>query len=203
MRRFERKNGAAMGDDRRSFYGTASAAILNLTPALLALGLGLLGVGCAASGVGDPCTPEAVPRCGFAATEVYVETSSVQCRTRVCVVYRLDGHPENLLSAGCPLDSSRSDCATTTDPSTCVDDTPRDEADTSDLGTTSVDRVFCSCRCRALETNPDLPLCVCGTGYHCSDEDFCVPDIADPRFCNSAEHPHCPGRCDLATQRCP
>ena len=191
MRRFERKSVAFV----MSIEARASAAILTL-----ALGLG--SAGCAATGVGDPCTPEAVPRCGFAPTEVYVETSSVQCRTRVCVVFHLDGHPENLQSDGCALDASRTDCRTMTDTSTCVDDVTENIPGV-DYGTTSIDRVFCSCRCRALETNPDLPLCVCGEGYHCADADFCVPNEADSRFCDSTEHPHCPGRCDLATQRCP
>ena len=34
----------------------------------------------------------------------------------------LDGHPENLRSAGCPLDASRPECITAEDPSTCLDD---------------------------------------------------------------------------------
>ena len=50
-------------------------------------------VGCRASGVGDPCAPEVVPEGGFNMAEAYLETSSVQCRTRVCMVYQLEGDP--------------------------------------------------------------------------------------------------------------
>lgn len=203
MRRFERNSMAGHLSGR-------SAALLVL--ALGASAAGTLGAGCAASGVGDPCTPEAVPRCGFAATEVYIETSAVQCRTRVCVVYRLDGHPENLRSEdtngdgvpgpGCPFDLSRSDCATATDPSTCVDDTS-DVAPGAPYPSDSIERVFCSCRCAPSDTNPNLPLCVCGDGYHCSDERFCVPHEADPRFCSADYTTNCsPERCDTATSRC-
>ncbi|MCC7538697.1 MAG: hypothetical protein IT379_20900 [Deltaproteobacteria bacterium] len=52
--------------------------------------------GCEAPGVGDPCTPENVPMGGFKETEVYLETSSLQCRTRVCLVYRFQGVPSGL-----------------------------------------------------------------------------------------------------------
>ncbi len=48
---------------------------------------------CAPSGVGDPCTPENIPSDGFDRREAYVETGSVQCRTRVCLVYQYDGDP--------------------------------------------------------------------------------------------------------------
>ncbi|MEO0323208.1 MAG: hypothetical protein AAF447_09640 [Myxococcota bacterium] len=72
------------------------------TTALLALfaTLALTLAGCRGSTVGDPCVPENVPltlveeegmppriEVGFAAGEVVVEASSVQCRTRTCLVY--------------------------------------------------------------------------------------------------------------------
>ncbi len=184
MRRFERK-------------------IITLAILAVTMALGVAATGCAASGVGDPCTPEAVPTCGFANSEVYVETSSVQCRTRVCVVYRLDGHPENLRSEGCPRNAEPLGtlCMTTGNPDTCVEDgleTPDGERILSE----SDERVFCSCRCRANAANPNLPLCACEAGYHCADEDFCVPNDADPRFCDYLEHYNCPGRCDVEMQRC-
>lgn len=53
-------------------------------------------VGCTGSPVGDPCVPESIPPGGFDNREVYLETSSVQCRTRVCMVYQLDGDPTEL-----------------------------------------------------------------------------------------------------------
>src|SRR5688572_13208614 len=50
-------------------------------------------VACEAPGVGDPCEPEEVPENGFQETEVYLETRSLQCRTRVCMVNHLRGDP--------------------------------------------------------------------------------------------------------------
>lgn len=58
--------------------------------------LALTAVGCKpGTGVGDPCDPESVPGGGFDPQEVYLETSSVQCRTRVCMVYEIDGLPDD------------------------------------------------------------------------------------------------------------
>ncbi|GAB4212441.1 MAG: hypothetical protein OHK0013_35210 [Sandaracinaceae bacterium] len=116
-----------------------------------ALSFGVLSSGCAASGVGDPCVPEAIPLLGFTSRESYVETSSVQCRTRVCLVYRLQGHPERIVgTASCP----------SSDPTlagTCVTEELRE------------DRVFCSCRCSAAGDDTNLPLCQCNEGFHCVD----------------------------------
>jgi len=81
--------------------------------------LGALAGGCAAPAVGDPCTPESVPEGGFVPTEAYLETSSVQCETRVCMVYKLEGDPRPGCTTGCPTDSEIRD------------------------------RVYCTCRCRA------------------------------------------------------
>jgi len=55
---------------------------------------------CTPEGVGDPCEPESCPplyndlgevvpgECGWETTEVYLEHFSLQCRTRVCMVFR-------------------------------------------------------------------------------------------------------------------
>lgn len=59
---------------------------------LLLCTLGGLQIACS-EGVGDPCTPEYVPPEGFHNTEIYIETSSVQCQTRVCGVFRYSGDP--------------------------------------------------------------------------------------------------------------
>jgi hypothetical protein len=63
-----------------------------LALSFVALSSGAL-AGCTASPIGDPCEPESIPPGGFDHTEVYLETSSVQCRTRVCMVYHLQGDP--------------------------------------------------------------------------------------------------------------
>ena len=59
----------------------------------IAVGLGLSSVGCASPAIGAPCLPEQVPENGFDDREAYVESSSVQCETRVCVVFKLRGDP--------------------------------------------------------------------------------------------------------------
>lgn len=111
--------------------------------------VGTLAAGCPATGVGDPCVPEAIQEGGFSDTENYVETSSVQCRTRVCLVYRLAGHPEHIVgdSVSCPNPSAPN--------AACISAEERDE------------RVFCTCRCSAGGGDSNLPLCTCDDGFHC------------------------------------
>jgi hypothetical protein len=127
-------------------------------PSIVVALLAALGaVGCEAPGVGDPCTPESVPpcvrdaegvlRCGFNDREAYLETSSVQCRTRVCMVYKLSGDPNRILgeSPECLTDSTG--CVT------------QDAVD---------DRVYCTCRCRA-PAGVDTTVCECPEGFACEE----------------------------------
>lgn len=102
--------------------------------------------GCQAPGVGDPCDPESVPEGGFVPSEAYLETSSVQCRTRVCIVYKVNGYPNregDCNPADLPAGSS---CAT-----------PQE----------TEDRVYCTCRCDAPSGNATT--CECPDGYKCVD----------------------------------
>ena len=108
--------------------------------------LWLAGSGCSSSAVGDPCVPEAVPAGGFLASETYLETSSVQCATRVCLVRGLMGDPNNLQENDCPLG----------DDGTCVF--------ASDVESS----VYCSCRCDA-PSSSDLPTCGCPSGFICEE----------------------------------
>ncbi|MCA9529770.1 MAG: hypothetical protein KC543_06520 [Myxococcales bacterium] len=101
--------------------------------------------GCASSGVGDPCNPENVPAGGFSPLEAYLEQGSVQCRTRTCVAYKLDGDPNQVIEDG-----------TCRNPDECVS---KQELE---------DRVYCTCRCRALEGS-SAPTCACPSGYSCTD----------------------------------
>lgn len=155
------------------------ASAVLVTPVTWALGLGLAiaGVGCAPVGQGDPCTPEAIPGNGFVSNEVYVETSSVQCRTRVCMVYHLQGNPECV--AGDPR------CSGGTGDNPCVSGTTSlcvqvDDPGQVQIDPNSPDRVFCTCRCSA-GGNSSLPLCQCTEGFRCvPDSDpgggYCVPN---------------------------
>lgn len=121
---------------------------------LLATGWGLmvaLSVGCTGSNVGDPCTPESVPPGGFDEREAYVETSSVQCRTRVCLWYFLSGSPNNIAEeTGCTpggLEDADEGCVTQAD----IDE-----------------RVFCTCRCGAPD-GVNTPTCDCPDNFACEE----------------------------------
>lgn len=137
--------------------------------------LALSAIGCAPVGLGDPCTPEAIPSGGFTPREVYVESGSVQCRTRTCMVFHLDANPEctpNCAVCGQGGTDACPRCMATG--GTCV-------TEGSPESPNSDERVFCSCRCSA-GGNPSLPLCECTEGYRCvPDGDpgggYCVPDL--------------------------
>lgn len=127
---------------------------MRITKALFLLALPLALTGCPSTGVGDPCTPESTPEGGFQASETYLETSSVQCRTRVCMVYKLNGDP-TLTVQEC-IDGGQSSVVCT-------------ELYPSEIERTQ--RVFCTCRCGTTGGADDgTPLCECGEGFVCSDD---------------------------------
>ena len=111
--------------------------------------LGLAGSGCSNSAVGAPCSPEQVPEGGFLDSETYLETSSVQCATRVCLVRGLDGDPNNLEEDECPRDVEG-------EPSTCVFESEVER------------KVYCSCRCGA-PAESNVPTCECPGGFICEE----------------------------------
>ncbi|MGB8331896.1 MAG: hypothetical protein WCE62_17345, partial [Polyangiales bacterium] len=105
----------------------------------------LVGTACSSSAVGDPCVPEAVPVGGFLPTETYLEKSSVQCATRLCLVRELEGDPSNLQEDGCP--GGTETCVTAND----------------------VERsVYCSCRCGA-PPGSSGETCDCPGGFVCEE----------------------------------
>ena len=94
---------------------------------------------CATPAVGAPCLPEQIPESGFDPREAYIESSSVQCETRVCMVYRLDGDPQK----GCaPTDMKK-----------CPDKTEVERS------------VYCTCRCDSGSTG--FAECECPDGFSC------------------------------------
>lgn len=112
---------------------------------VLVSALALVATACTGSPVGDPCVPESIPPGpGFDSQEVYLETSSVQCRTRVCMVYQLEGNPELICE----------DCEN------CAGCLPRATVNA---------QVLCTCRCSA-NGDTNIPLCDCGDGFRCLDE---------------------------------
>jgi hypothetical protein len=124
---------------------------------LLACGWLVIGLmGCSTPAVGAPCLPEQVPSTGFDPSEAYIESSSVQCETRVCLVYQLSGDPR--------LDS----CKPAGSVPPC---TEMDKAKCPPVGATCADkteterRVYCSCRCDAGDTG--FAECACPDGFKC------------------------------------
>lgn len=122
----------------------------------------LSAMGCTAPGVGDPCVPETIPENGFVASETYLETSSVQCRTRVCMVYQLSGVPFG----------GREDCETIEQVSSnplCAD------------ATETAARVYCTCRCDA-PADVTASLCDCPAGDGPDDPEgySCIEVIDQP-----------------------
>jgi hypothetical protein len=90
-----------------------------LSALLAAAALLAVTVACEPPGVGDPCTPEVRPpdNQAWAYGEVSVETRSLQCRTRTCMVYhffpagRQPGEPDWRIQAEWPLaDSPQEPC---------------------------------------------------------------------------------------------
>src|SRR5687767_13309616 len=120
--------------------------------------LGLAAVACADEGVGDPCTPETIPRktgpagepiFGFEKSESYIESSSVQCRSRLCIVYQLD----NRTNGADPADPRRI-CTAPNTPPGCV---PPEERSRS---------VYCTGKCGGPKTAEQ---CECPDGFECKE----------------------------------
>jgi hypothetical protein len=107
---------------------------------------------CSSSGVGDPCTPEQIPEGGFDINESYLETSSVQCRTRVCMVRHFEGDPTKVYYPD--PDDPRSTC-------TAADEGCNRAAQVEQA-------VFCTCRCDA-PAGSNTPTCECPSGFVCED----------------------------------
>lgn len=121
-----------------------------LALAVLALGA----VACSDSGVGDPCIPETIPcnsqgkECGYKASESYIEATSVQCRTRLCLVHKLDNGTAGLL----PSDP-RVLCDADGQPAGCLDESALEKS------------VYCTCRCGLEGSKHDF--CKCPSGFSC------------------------------------
>jgi hypothetical protein len=140
--------------------------------------LGLVIAACADEGVGDPCIPETIPcvtdangvkKCGFNLRESYIESSSVQCRGRLCIVHRLDNGTNDML----PADPTNA-CDANGQPAGCVSDAQLSAS------------IFCTCRCGGPSTS--LEFCDCPDGFRCDEVltlggdgirgNYCVRDSA-------------------------
>jgi len=124
----------------------------------IVLAVGALGaIGCADEGVGDPCIPETVPcnalgeKCGYKSSESYIEATSVQCKSRLCIVYKLD----NKTNGAIPSDP-RSLCEDQKQPEDgCVDNDALQKS------------VYCTCRCDTGGVKSGIDTCTCPDGFTC------------------------------------
>jgi hypothetical protein len=135
--------------------------------------------GCEPGGVGDPCIPEAEydpDFGGFDLREVYVESASLQCQTRLCLINHFQGR------ASCPYGQTDQDLALAGDhPARCrVPGTSGErggDAVSVEVRAWNTERpasraVYCSCRCDG--PDPDARYCSCPQGYLCTS---LIPDL--------------------------
>ena len=151
-----------LGTSRGSQLNVSKSIVRTLT--LLALASTLFA--CGNDGVGEPCIPETIPEGGFKGNENYVESSSVQCRSRICIVNQLEGEPADLCARNGA--SPAPGCANAKDDPTC-----RDHEDS--LNCSGVDpvqeHVYCTCRCDG-PRGVGFEYCDCPDGFECSRDDI-------------------------------
>lgn len=143
------------------------------------------GTGCNATGVGDPCTPEAEYSQGFLGfdfQEVNVESKSFQCQTRLCLANHFQGRvtcPYGQDAQGNAISPAKSGCTTPIgqpvngiDPTTGKVSDPKVGATVKPQCTdrTGDKAVYCSCRCADVDGNKpaDQVFCECPSGFTCT-----------------------------------
>jgi hypothetical protein len=179
---------------------------------------------CKPGGVGDPCIPEdeySPTFAGFDEREVNVESGSVQCETRVCLVNHFRGR------ASCPYGQSSAELAAlpATDPRRCripgsvhgvgVPVNPqlvqRSAAAYPHGGDMVKESVYCSCRCANADGGRDdgMSYCDCPSGYSCAP---LIDDLGLGKkeltgsYCVHTESKYVPGaiglECSKAAKNC-
>jgi len=137
---------------------------------------GLLLSACQSGGVGDPCTPEweyEPTFDGFDVREVYLESASFECESRVCLINHFQGR------VSCPWGQTEADLSLpATAPERCRVPASTDPV-TAAVAAWNVARpksqaVYCSCRCAGPDSNAHY--CTCPKGYACTE---LVPAIGD------------------------
>jgi hypothetical protein len=161
---------------------------------------GLLALGCEAGGIGDPCIPEAEYDLyfnNFSEADVFAETRSFQCETRLCLVNHFQGR------VSCPYGQTQQDLddqdanyngnrpvdlgalckvpgtSGTAPPVQGITTDPDGQMVSADVIQVPVaprlvnrrpdDAVYCSCRCKNDEgkTDDGANYCECPSGYAC------------------------------------
>lgn len=116
--------------------------------------MGLAAIACGDEGVGDPCTPETIPSkngmSGFERTESYIESNSVQCRSRLCIVHRLEGKESD----------------SPADPRFPCEDPRYANMPTCVRADKLAQSVHCTCKCGGPKTSEQ---CDCPSGFKCRE----------------------------------
>lgn len=138
--------------------------------------------GCKQTGVGDPCIPELEYDSTFNAFtlgDVYLESKSFQCQTRLCLVNHFRGRltcPYGQTSTGLPAPGTGKPCAL---PGSACDGMGGAGCVVGKNGSAEVPSqcanhrsdiaVYCSCRCANEQgkTNDGANYCSCPDGYAC------------------------------------
>ena len=192
---------------------------------LFAAGLVVASPGCSKDqGIGDPCVPEREYDAtfnGFDEKQVITESSSVQCRTRLCLVNHFRGRVSCPYGQNSDGTSRYPGVATCSVPGSAADKIVGNANDTRKLAEVppecvdrSADRaVYCSCRCADIngQKPADQPFCDCPNGFQCTtlvtsigpkDEgltgSYCIKNDTNydaNTACNQ-------GDCDPTTKRC-
>lgn len=118
-------------------------------------------LGCEEGGVGDPCIPEDEFNAGFpgfSKDEVFIESRSFQCRTRVCLVANFQGRVSckygQSAEGGVCRTPDLTNPVTPAVPAQLIERRPEDA-------------VYCTCRCAGAQA--DAPYCECPDGFQCQE----------------------------------
>jgi len=144
--------------------GDGQAMIRKITGfSLLATALlGLFPLACQPGGVGDPCTPEDeynVTFSGYNAKEVFVESKSFQCETRLCLVNHFQGRVSCKYGQD---DAASGRCHVPGDASKPI----KVQVEAQLVERTADKAVYCSCRCDGEDKGARY--CKCPSGYACT-----------------------------------
>lgn len=148
--------------------------------------VGLLSVeGCKQSGVGDPCTPEleySPTFNAFTIGDVYLESKSFQCQTRLCLVNHFRGRatcPYGQNQMGGPPAGGSVPCSLPNATCGANKDNPKDgcvqgannnaEVPPQCANHRADKAIYCSCRCanENNKTDDGANYCTCPDGYSC------------------------------------
>ncbi len=161
----------------------------------------VLCLGCGDEGIGDPCIPEdeyETTFAGFSAEGASVESRSLQCKSRLCLVNHFQGR------VTCTYGQVGASGACTTPDGLPVEVPVAPQLQERHPS----DAVYCSCRCDGPDSS--APYCECPEGFSCSELIPDIPLASEQRsgsYCvrdgTQVEPSELPERpCDPTTQSC-